>query len=135
ISNATRFVADLTALAAAHDRPTYFVLGNHDHYGSSVGQVRDAAGALAVATWIPPAGVINLGEGVALVGVDGWADGRFGAPLTTPLTLNDDRLIAELAGQEGRADKLAVKRFLADADASRLDTLLNRAVEGSPRQV
>ena len=139
ISHAGRLVADLQRLADAAAAPLWFVLGNHDHYGASVGTVRDAVNALGTERpelrWLPPAGVIDLAPGRLLVGVDGWADGRHGDALRTPLVLNDDRLIAELAGQEGRAAKLAVKRILADADAARLDTLLDRAAESGPVEI
>lgn len=133
VSHAARLVADLQRLADAAAGPIHFVLGNHDHYGASVGAVRDAVTSLGEQrpgiVWLPPAGVVELAPNHLLVGVDGWADGRHGDPLRTPLVLNDDRLIAELAAQEGRAAKLAVKRILADADAARLDTLLGRAAE------
>ncbi|MES2305130.1 MAG: metallophosphoesterase [Gemmatimonadota bacterium] len=131
ISLASRFVDDLTAIAGAAGCPVYYLLGNHDHYGAGVGEVRDRATALAEQRpdiqWLPPAGVVTLASGTALVGVDGWADGRFGDPLNTPLVLNDDRLIAELAVHDSRRAKLFVKRALADADAARLQTLLERA--------
>lgn len=139
ISHAGRLVADLQRLADAAPTPLHFVLGNHDHYGASVGSVRDAVTELGTADsrirWLPPAGVVELAPDHLLVGVDGWADGRHGDPLRTPLVLNDDRLIAELAAQESRAGKLAVKRILADADASRLETLLGRAAERSPERI
>ncbi|HEY4320449.1 MAG TPA: metallophosphoesterase [Gemmatimonadales bacterium] len=130
-SVAPRLVADLTAILAATAGPVWAVLGNHDHYGSSIAAVRDSVIALADREprfrWLPPAGVISLAPDWALVGVDGWADGRQGSPLTTPVRLNDDRLIAELAAQPGRRGRLAVKQALADADAARLATLLDRA--------
>lgn len=131
ISLASRFVDDLVAIADAAGCPVYYLLGNHDHYGSAIGAVRDQANELAERRsdirWLPPAGVVTLGPGHALVGVDGWADGRFGDPLGTPLVLNDDKHIAELASQETRRAKLFVKRALADADAHRLAVLLERA--------
>lgn len=131
LSTAPRLVADLLDLAAAADAPLWYVLGNHDHYHGSVGAVRDAVIALGEThpsiQWLPPAGVVALDAETALVGIDGWADGRAGHPLTTPLVLNDDRLIAEVAAQSDRLSKLAVKRALADADAGRLATLLERA--------
>ncbi|MGH7593671.1 MAG: metallophosphoesterase family protein [Gemmatimonadales bacterium] len=137
ISVAARLAADLEFIADAAARPLYFVLGNHDHYGSTVAKVRDAVTALAARRpgiqWLPPAGVVMLDGETALVGVDGWADGRHGDPLTTPLVLNDDRLIGELAAQRTRAARLAVKRALADADAARLVTLLDRATATARR--
>ncbi len=125
-------MADLEFLADTASRPLYFVLGNHDHYGASVAAVRDAVVALAIrrptVQWLPPAGVVPLDAGTALVGVDGWADGRHGDALATRFVLNDDRLIGELAIPQTRAGKLLVKRALADADAHRLEVLLGRAV-------
>jgi predicted phosphohydrolase len=131
LSVAPRLAADLEFLADATARPLHFVLGNHDHYGSTVEKVRDAVLDLVARRpdirWLPPAGVVTLDPNTALVGVDGWADGRHGDPLHTPLRLNDDRFIGELAAQPSRAARLAVKRTLADADAARLQTLLERA--------
>jgi predicted phosphohydrolase len=131
ISVAPRLVADLEFLADAAGRPLHFVLGNHDHYGSTVGKVRDAvielAGRRPDIQWLPPAGLVALDAETVLIGVDGWADGRHGDPLHTPLRLNDDRFIGELAAQPSRAARLAVKQALADADAARLATLLELA--------
>lgn len=131
-SVASRLVSDLEFVQTVAGRPLHFVLGNHDHYGSSVGKVRDTVIELAARNpdlqWLPPEGVVQLDEITALVGVDGWADGRLGNALTTAVRLNDDRLIGELAGQTTRLGRLTVKRALADADAARLATLLDRAV-------
>jgi predicted phosphohydrolase len=138
-AHAVRLVTDLQRVAEALDGPLWFVLGNHDHYGSSVGAVRDAVLALGQTTpnagWLPPAGVVTLPDKRALVGVDGWADGRHGSPLTTPVLLNDDHLIAELARQDSRRARLVVRRTLADADAVRLATLLDRAASAGHRSI
>lgn len=139
LSNSSRLVADLELLADAASAPLYFVLGNHDHYGASIGTVRDAVVELASRRpeiqWLPPLGPVRLDRETLLVGIDGWADGRHGDPLRTPLVLNDDRLIQEVAAQGGRAGKLMVKRILADADAKRLATILGRAASESPRRI
>jgi Icc protein len=131
-STGKTLIADLEFVADAAARPVYFVLGNHDHFNSTIANVRDAAIALAARRpalqWLPPAGVVQLAAHTVLVGVDGWADGRLGNPLNTPLVLNDDRLIGEIAALSTRVGKLAVKRALADADAARLAVLLDRAV-------
>jgi 3',5'-cyclic-AMP phosphodiesterase len=139
LSVGRRLVADLEALASAAARPVWFVLGNHDHYGSSIGSIRDHVIEMANETanirWLPPAGVVALDAETALVGIDGWADGAFGDPLGTPVVLNDDRWIAELAAQPTRAGKVAVKRELARADAIRLGVLLQRAASDFSRLV
>ncbi len=131
LSISSRLLTDLERLADAAAAPLYHVLGNHDHYGASVGEVRDRVLGLAARrpeiAWLPPVGVIALDATTRLVGVDGWADGRHGDPVRTPIRLNDDRLIAELAGQSSRTGRLVVRRTLADADAQRLRILLERA--------
>jgi predicted phosphohydrolase len=56
----------------------YFVLGNHDYYGSSVIKERDLMrNSLLKSNWLPSAGVVKLTEEVALVGHDGWYDGGY----------------------------------------------------------
>jgi len=139
LSTASGLVRNLELIADATSSPVFFVLGNHDHYGAGVARVRDLVVELAQHNpriqWLPPRGVVELEPHVVLVGVDGWADGRHGEPLSTPLVLNDDRLIAELAAQPSRAGKLTVKRTLADADAARLAILLERAIALDARRI
>lgn len=139
VSVAPRLHADLEHLASAAARPLYFVLGNHDHYGTSIATLRDQVIDLSrrvpTIRWLPPAGVVALNPTTALIGVDGWADGRYGDPIRTPLVLNDDRMIAELEAQSSRIGKLAVRRALADADAGRLATLLQRAAAGGSTRI
>ncbi|MEO5826269.1 MAG: metallophosphoesterase [Gemmatimonadales bacterium] len=132
ITTSRHLVPALERIADAVARPIAFVLGNHDHYGGSVAGVRDTVRALNARrpeiTWLPPAGAVRIDEDIVLIGVDGWADGRYGDGLGTPLRLNDDRLIAEIAAQPDHAHRLAARRVLADADAARLDALLEEAI-------
>jgi len=68
--------------------PTYFVLGNHDAYGGSIAASHVGAEAIEkiarkngnTALWLTNAGVIELSKTVALMGHDGWYDGRYGSP-------------------------------------------------------
>lgn len=46
--------------------------------------------------WLPEAGVVELAEGVALIGHDGWADARAGDFGNSPVFLHDYLLIEEL---------------------------------------
>ncbi len=82
--------------------PIYFVLGNHDYYGSSVSETRRAverwvAGS-ARSHWLPASGVLGLSETTALIGHSGWGDGRIGDFLESNVNLNDYRLIEDLSG-------------------------------------
>jgi len=61
--------------------PIYFVLGNHDFYGSSFEKVRKLAvselfegGMYYLSTGM----IVELGPGTCLIGHDGWYDARLG---------------------------------------------------------
>lgn len=101
LSHAEQLEHHLRLLAGATACPIYFVLGNHDYYGSSVMAVRQAVteicGRKPRLRWLPSCGVVELSETTAMIGCDGWADARLGAPGTTPVFLNDFIHIEELA--------------------------------------
>jgi predicted phosphohydrolase len=102
---------------------SFFVLGNHDFYRGSIGQVRAEVKSLIVAnpqlTWLTDTAYLELSAGVALVGDDGWSDGRLGDALGTPVELNDFVLIRELSGH---TRPILVQRLnrLGDESAARL---------------
>ena len=81
-------------------RPVYFVLGNHDFYGGSISEGRARAAWLSERSrhlrWLPVAGVVRLGAATALLGHDGWADGRAGDYPRSRVMLNDYVHIREL---------------------------------------
>src|SRR5205814_6880233 len=101
--------------------PVYFVLGNHDFYRGSIGQVRARVAELARASpwlrWLPEAGVVPLTERACLVGHDGWGDGRLGNPVGSQVMLNDFLLIQEFAGLT-RPELLARLNALGDEAAA-----------------
>ncbi|MDQ8183965.1 metallophosphoesterase [Pelagicoccus sp. SDUM812002] len=65
------------------NKPIYFVLGNHDFYGSSIESVKTEAQRLSGGSkhlrYLTRCGVVGLTSSTALVGHDGWADGRLGS--------------------------------------------------------
>lgn len=83
----------LDTIEGVFDVPVYYVLGNHDFYGGSVGQVRARVTARTVSgartRWLPVAGPVALTATTGLVGHDGWGDGRAGDLATTTVFLND----------------------------------------------
>lgn len=130
IGEATSVVAHLETLASDVERPVYFVLGNHDFYRGTIAAVRAASRELSawskLVRWLPAAGVLPLGEGVGLAGVDGWGDGRAGDPEGTAVRLNDFRLIQEISGLS-RRELLARVRALGEQEAALTARLLDEA--------
>jgi 3',5'-cyclic-AMP phosphodiesterase len=130
IAEAHDLTEHLQFVAAALDRPLYFVIGNHDCYQGTILGVRQAAAQVsevdARIRWLPIQGVVELAEDTALVGVDGWADARLGDPLGSPVRLNDWLLIGELTLP--RLERNARLRALGDAEAAALKPLLESAL-------
>ncbi len=83
----------LLLLARTLRRPIYFVLGNHDFYGSSISEVRAVVRDLCRRSmslhWLPESGLVELEDEIGLVGHDSWADGRLGASSKSRMMLND----------------------------------------------
>lgn len=102
ISVAPSLLAHLQAMSEALHKPIYFVLGNHDFYHGSIGEVRasvrEGCHANPLLKYLPDAGVIPLTASTGLVGHDGWGDSRYGNYATSPVKLNDHVLIKELTG-------------------------------------
>lgn len=90
----------LRQMSSVLDMPVYFVLGNHDFYRGSVAGTRADVAEMIRGTgnliYLSQAGVVELTSGTALVGHDGWADGRLGDLDGSDVILNDFLLIDEL---------------------------------------
>ncbi len=106
ISNAEMLGDHLTLLAQSTQLPIYFVLGNHDFYGSNFawldGQVADLGRQFPQLVHLQGQSPIPLTPQTCLIGHRGWADGRAGAGGNTLLRLNDHDLIADLSSLDSR---------------------------------
>ncbi len=112
--------------------PIYFVLGNHDFYYGSIEEVRKRMVELSNLTqrlqWLAIKGIVELTENTALIGHDGWADGRLGNGIKSTVQLNDYLLIKELIEPD------IIKRFkklneLGDEAAEYIKRILPAALE------
>nr|MBK7069256.1 metallophosphoesterase [Deltaproteobacteria bacterium] len=142
IAQATTLGEWLRKVRAAVGVPVLFVLGNHDFYRGSIAEVKAWAATFHQSDeglrWLPAAGPWRASDGTVVVGVDGWADGRAGAPERSTVLLNDWKMIRELA-EAGAMYDLAARRArlaaLADEDAARLEATLREVLPGASRVV
>ena len=135
IAEALSFDLYLERLAEGFGKPIYFVLGNHDYYRSSIAEVRDRARRLGgLLKWLPEAGVVELNPDAALIGHDGWADGRFGGYAKSDVMLSDFNFIAELSNLSKSGRRLAMEK-LAEESAAHIRAVLPGALERYDRVI
>ena len=116
----------LLEMREALTAPLYFVLGNHDYYHSSIANTRRAIGAVEGPVWLTATGTRLLSETTALIGEDGWADGRLGDYGNSPIYLNDYELIDEFRGLD-KNERGRLLNALGDESAFRIATKLRQA--------
>lgn len=118
-------------------KPIYFVLGNHDFYRGSIATTRLEVAEIAeqsrYLTYLTAMRVLELTPDTAIIGHDGWPDGRLGDYDRTDVILNDHLLIAELSKwfEDFELDKPGLSKTmvaLADEAAQHFRDVLNEAV-------
>jgi 3',5'-cyclic AMP phosphodiesterase CpdA len=138
IGTARNIVDVLARIDRALSCPVYFVLGNHDLYHGSIEGVREAverqAHEATRLSWLTKTGVRQLTTTTALIGVDGWSDGRFGDYARSNVMLSDYLVIQDLSYLEPD-ERLRSLQRLADAEAALLAGYLRDAVAGHTRIV
>jgi predicted MPP superfamily phosphohydrolase len=116
--------------------PLYFVLGNHEYYHVGFAEMDAQLPSLLAPhphlTYLSRSGVIRLTEHTALVGHDGWTDGRLGNYAKSGVMLMDYVMIPELTNLDHQA-RLAVMQARADQAAVYLEAQLMAALADYPR--
>jgi predicted phosphohydrolase len=102
--------------------PVYFVAGNHDYYMGGIKECRKKMKKFDCAHYLPKNWGVKLNDHTALVGQDGWGDGRNGDYENSRLTMSDWLYIKELkkAYLKGSDELLTALQEVADGDAERL---------------
>jgi 3',5'-cyclic-AMP phosphodiesterase len=94
----------LKHLATLTKKMFYFILGNHDFYGTSIANVRKKASELIKKeknlVYLTETNLIELSPTCCLIGHDGWTDGREGDFLGSSVVLRDYLEIEELRGKD-----------------------------------
>lgn len=108
----------LNQIDTLFDKPTYFVLGNHDFYHSSIRQTRSLVEQFVASTqnlrYLSNFPSVELSPTTVLVGHDGWGDGRFGDLDGSDVILNDFSLIKELhCWRKNELNKPALRKVIA----------------------
>jgi 3',5'-cyclic-AMP phosphodiesterase len=125
-------------------KPIFFVLGNHDFYRGSIFQVRrlvaDATKASKHLKYLTALGVEELTPSTAIVGHDGWADGRLGDFYGSSVILNDHLIIEELracwSGEELDKAKLGpILAALGDEATRHFEKILEIATSHYPNVI
>ncbi len=132
IAEASRLVWFLRRMADRWQRPIYFVLGNHDYYKGSFRYVHNAVRELKLQiphlVWLQSAGIIELTPETALIGHDGWADGRCGDYAQSTVMLNDYVYIRDFVSLN-HADRGLLLNQLGDEAAMYGRVWLSKALE------
>lgn len=99
ISNAKDVVYHLSSLEKVVKKRVYFVLGNHDYYGSTIANVRKVMSELSsmaeLLKYMPTISYVPLSKKTALIGHDGWYDALYGNYKSSRFAMNDWRAIGE----------------------------------------
>mmetsp|Transcript_29521 Transcript_29521/g.40563 ORF Transcript_29521/g.40563 Transcript_29521/m.40563 type:complete len:268 (+) Transcript_29521:600-1403(+) len=132
IAEARSIIEILKGMASEIKKPIYFVLGNHDYYGSDVISIRNKMQELCESEqllhWLPFSGVQKLENQTIILGEDCWGDGRFGDYGRSRVQLNDSVYIKDLSVSSSKEDLLRRMQLLADNDAKQLDISLRDAI-------
>lgn len=128
ISNGTLVAQHLEEFSSTFTKPIYFVLGNHDYYGSSFdrvdGEVAKVVAGVSNLHWLNQGWHIH--EGVVLVGIGGWYDAYYGNANST-IELNDFYKIENLvSGIRDRRILIQLIRERAKEDADLFASMLGR---------
>lgn len=114
------------------DFPIFFVLGNHDFYFKSFAEVeknvRETVENAENLRWLSETGIVELDAETALIGIEGWGDGRCG---TLNLSEGRTRDIFTIEDYKN-LDAAGIGRLLAERGAlyaERLEPVLQKAVE------
>lgn len=143
ISESEDIVLQLRRMVYEFKKPICFVLGNHDFYHGAIANVRKAVDECCRAesrlTYLTGETPLLLCPDAdspehtwALIGDDGWADGRVGDYYRSPVGMNDFRLIRNLSGLDAMS-RLKVLRRLGVSSAVRLRRQLALAAQQTQR--
>lgn len=129
--NVAKYVEEMTNKTG---KSVYFVLGNHDFYGSSVLAAKQSVKHL---NYLPKNMGTPLSDDTILIGVDGWGDCRNGDYENSRLTMSDWLHINDLRKEYGRGMQCLKTQLmkLADMDAKKLERRVIKAIKDGFKRI
>lgn len=135
ISNASKLVYHLSVLERIVSRRVFFVLGNHDYWGSSVENVRKKMHELHNVSqymkYLSELSYVPVSPVTAVIGHDGWYDAIHGNWQTSNFGLNDWNNVHDfisVGGSANRASIVGVSRKLSLEAATSVMNSIKAAV-------
>lgn len=135
ISNANLLERHLKKIESHLQIPIYFVLGNHDFYGSSIRKVeqlvRDMCFKSKYLTWLNESGIVHTifpNDNTVIIGHGGWYDCQYGDYKNSRVELNDFYQIKDFIGLD-KNKRLDYFMSLADEASASIGTSLNKCLE------
>jgi predicted phosphohydrolase len=135
ISNSKLLVYHLSIIERAANKRVFFVLGNHDYYGSSFEKVRkqmhEVHNISQYLKYVSELNYVPLTTATAIVGHDGWYDAAWGDWQRSMTSLNDWQNIQEFVlagGQANRGAVVAESRKLAHDATTHVMNAIKSAV-------
>jgi predicted phosphohydrolase len=136
IAESASILGALHKIADKTTRNVYFVLGNHDFYRSSIASVRtkviDFCATRPSLHYLHDISHVRLTDKTAILGVDGWYDGRAGDFDNSYVVLNDLLVIDDFRKLSASGDKAAIlkkMKQLTDDSAKLLRKRIERTID------
>jgi len=131
ISNGMILYYDLYLLARFIKCPIYFILGNHDYWNSSIEKTHNKVKLLCDKfpnlIWLSEQDFIELNEDVAVIGDEGWFDGRNGNTDYLKLTV-DQYFIEDFRHYKSMDEKLEHWRKMSFESSLKIKDKLQKAL-------
>jgi predicted phosphohydrolase len=133
ISTAKNLVLHLSQIEKVVQRPIYFVLGNHDYYGSGVEAMRKSMKELSNMSqflrYMPTMPYYGLSPATAVVGHDGWYDACYGDWQNSNFSMTDWNAIHDFKEVNGnKATIVSLARKLAHEGVTHVQNGIKQAV-------
>lgn len=138
ISDGNTVCSELAWLANQYPASIYFVLGNHDYYHRNFDSVNLEISKLCTQhsnlIWLDEQNSIRLSSTTVLLGHTGWGDAQNGDFLTTPIRINDHRLIQDLSNLH-REELQQILQQRGQTAAQHIEGAFQQALQSEPSTI